>query len=240
MEYLQVGKRIIEYELRKSSKAKKMSISVKNCKVTVVVPTGFTFQYARNFAENNKDWILKQLEKQTSLKNSFMCRKYVSGERFLYRGRKYPLKIIQTADANYQVVFKGSRIIVYIPEKLSAKEQTNMVRELVNKWYRGQAEKLLPEQVEYYSKLMNIPYNKLKIKEQKTRWGSCSSKGNINLNWRIIMAPNQVMAYVIIHELAHVKYMNHCQEFWKTVSDFLPDYKKWKKWLAENGRYLME
>ena len=114
-----------------------------------------------------------------------------------------------------------------------------MVKSLIEDWYKGQAQKLLPEQVDYYSRLLCATYNKLRIKDQKTRWGSCSNKGNINLNWRIIMAPHQVAAYVIIHELAHLKHMNHSKDFWKTVEESLPGYKKWKKWLTQNGKELL-
>lgn len=239
MEYLKIGNKVIEYELRKSSKAKNVSVTINNQRVRVTVPTGFTFEYAKNFLENHKEWVLKHLQKQQNLTSGCLPKRYMSGDKFLYRGRSYPLVIEATSSSDFYALFKGSRIIAYVPSGLPPEEQCLLVNKLIDKWYIGQAEKILPEQVDYYSRLLAIPYNKLKIKDQKTRWGSCSNKGNINLNWRIIMAPNQVVAYVIIHELAHLRHMNHSKEFWKMVEKYLSDYKKWKKWLMDNGKELI-
>lgn len=239
MEYLRIGSRLIEYELHKSSKAKRVSISLRNGQLRVAVPTGFTFEYAKNFLEDNKQWVAKNLRKQFAESKISLPEKYVSGEKLLYRGRSYPLVIDQGCREKYSAAFKGSRIVVSIPEGLDQENQKRFVKRLIDNWYKGQALKLLPEQVDYYSKTLNLTYNKLKIKNQKTRWGSCSSKGNININWRIIMAPHQVAAYVIIHELAHLRYLNHSKDFWRVVEEYLPDYKKWKKWLSENSRILL-
>jgi predicted metal-dependent hydrolase len=239
MEYLKVGTKLIEYELHKSSKAKKVSITIINEQIRVAVPTGFTFEYARNFLQEHKDWVLKHLQAQQARAKKLLPKQYIAGEKFLYRGRNYPLVIEEVPAPPYQAAFKGSRIVANIPSGLSSQEQSLLIKKQIKKWYLGQAEKLLPELLDYYSKSLAIPYQKLKIKDQKTRWGSCSNKGNINLNWRIIMAPNQVTAYVIIHELAHLKFMNHSKEFWRIVEEYLPDYKKWKKWLTENSKQLL-
>lgn len=239
MEYLKIGSTQIEYELRKSSKAKKVSISIRNCQVRVTVPTGYTFDYARKFLENNKEWILKHFQKQVLQKKDYVTKKYVSGEKLLYRGRNYPLVIENVVGSEFYALFKGSRIVVYIPTGLTLQQQSKLSKSLIEEWYIGQAHKLFPEQMEYYSKLLDIPYKSLKIKDQKTRWGSCSNKGNININWRIVMAPNQVVAYVMIHELTHLRHMDHSKDFWKRVEQYLPDYRKWKKWLAENGKELL-
>ncbi|NLI93882.1 MAG: M48 family metallopeptidase [Peptococcaceae bacterium] len=238
MEYLRVGNKVIEYELRKSSKAKRINVAIKDQRMSVAVPTGYTMEYAKNFLESHKELLLKHFLKHLSKTNSKSPKEYVSGEKFLYRGRNYPLLVEMSSGSEYFALFKGSRIVASIPSTLLPDEQRPFIQKLIKEWYIGQAAKLLPEQVEYYSKLLNIPYKKLKIKDQKTRWGSCSNKGNINLNWRIIMAPNQVVAYVIIHELSHLRFMNHSKDFWKLVEQHLPDYKKWRKWLTENGKEL--
>jgi len=165
-------------------------------------------------------------------------KKFATGEKFLYRGRSYPLLVKESKELPPGASFIGSRIVAYVPSNTPQAQRDLLVKESLKSWYKSQAQKLLPEQVDYYAKLLNISYNKLRVKDQKTRWGSCSNKGNINLNWRIIMAPNQVTAYVIIHELTHLIFLNHSKDFWKTVEQYLPDYKKWRKWLAKNGRDL--
>ena len=85
---------------------------------------------------------------------------------------------------------------------------------------------------------MGVTYGRISIREQKTRWGSCSSKGNLNFNWRLIFAPPEVLDYVVVHELAHRKEMNHSKAFYAIVESIMPDYRKWKKWLKENGGTL--
>ena len=97
----------------------------------------------------------------------------------------------------------------------------------------------LPLLVARYAKEMDVSYEKVFVKAQKTRWGSCSSKGNINLNCMLMNTPAYVRKYVIIHELAHRKEMNHSERFWKVVADEMPEYKKAVKWLKKNGDSLI-
>ena len=85
---------------------------------------------------------------------------------------------------------------------------------------------------------MNVSYGRISIREQKTRWGSCSSAGNLNFNWRLIFAPPAVLDYVVVHELAHRKEMNHSAAFYAIVEQVLPDYRSSQKWLRENGHQL--
>lgn len=90
----------------------------------------------------------------------------------------------------------------------------------------------------YYASVMHISYGRISIREQKTRWGSCSSAGNLNFNWRLIFAPEEVVDYIVVHELAHRREMNHSQAFYQIVASVLPDYKKQQKWLKDHGQNL--
>ena len=114
-----------------------------------------------------------------------------------------------------------------------------MIKEELHRWYKDQAKRIFQEKAERFSKIMGLKYNRMMVKNQKTRWGSCSSKGNINLNWRVIMAPDEVSDYLIIHELVHLKYLNHSPDFWNLVKTYQPDYLKWRSWLRENGKILV-
>ncbi len=102
--------------------------------------------------------------------------------------------------------------------------------------YRRQAGKVLAARTAYYAEQMQVDYGRITIKETKTRWGSCSGKGNLNFHWKLILMPPEVLDYVVVHELAHRKEMNHSERFWRIVGSFLPDYKECRKWLRENGR----
>ena len=89
--------------------------------------------------------------------------------------------------------------------------------------------RVLPERTDHYARLMGISYGRITIREQKTRWGSCSSKGNLNFNWKLVLMPMDLLDYVVVHELAHRREMNHSKDFWRIVEEVLPDYRERRK-----------
>ncbi len=105
-------------------------------------------------------------------------------------------------------------------------------------YYRRKARQKIKERLYFFSQLYDLKYNQVYIRDQKTRWGSCSSKKNLNFNWRLILAPAEVLDYVVVHELCHLKHMNHSRAFWQLVSKQCPDFNQPKKWLKEN-HYLL-
>lgn len=104
---------------------------------------------------------------------------------------------------------------------------------------RELARHVLAQKTELYASLMQVTYERICIRDQKTRWGSCSGKGSLNFNWRLILGPEEVLDYVVVHELAHRKEMNHSPAFWKIVESVLPDYKRRRQWLKQHGGELM-
>ena len=115
------------------------------------------------------------------------------------------------------------------PYPLTQKERTHYIQ---------MARDIFTVKTAYYAKRMHVTYHRISIREQKTRWGSCSSAGNLNFNWRLIFAPPAVLDYVVVHELAHRKEMNHSAAFYAIVEQVLPDYRSSQKWLRENGHQL--
>ena len=103
----------------------------------------------------------------------------------------------------------------------------------------AEAMRVIPERVRYYAPLVGVTYGNITIRSQKTRWGSCSASGNLNFNCLILLAPPEVLDYVVVHELCHRKQMNHSPLFWAEVERVLPDYKASVRWLKQNGRRLM-
>ena len=97
------------------------------------------------------------------------------------------------------------------------------------------AKELLLKKCRYFAERMGVSYGTVTVREQKTRWGSCSAKGNLNFNWKLVLMPPGVLDYVVVHELAHRREMNHSAAFWKVVATWMPDYKKYRKWLRDNG-----
>ena len=101
------------------------------------------------------------------------------------------------------------------------------------------AKQVLPVKAAHFAKLMNVSYGRITIRNQKTRWGSCSAKGNLNFNCLLMLTPPEIVDYVVVHELCHRKEMNHSSKFWAEVERVLPDYKVRRKWLKENGGNLI-
>ncbi len=102
-----------------------------------------------------------------------------------------------------------------------------------------QAKRVIPERVKYYASLVGVDYGRITIRNQRTRWGSCSSKGNLNFNVALMRVPLEVLDYVVVHELCHRIEMNHSKRFWDNVERVLPEYKIYRKWLKENGDMAM-
>lgn len=123
-------------------------------------------------------------------------------------------------------------------ERFEAEPTEKLTREKVIALAEG-ALKVIPARVEYFAKVIGVTYGKITIRNQKTRWGSCSSKGNLNFNCLLMLAPPEVLDYVVIHELCHRKQMNHSKAFWLEVEKVLPDYKEARKWLKEEGSQMI-
>ena len=123
------------------------------------------------------------------------------------------------------------KILMWIPYDADYEQR----RILLEKWYRRQAEQLLSEKAAFYAERLGVSFADIRIKDQRSRWGSCSSMGNLNYNWKLVLMPPGVLDYVVVHELAHRREMNHSAAFWKVVATWMPDYKKYRKWLRDNG-----
>lgn len=123
-------------------------------------------------------------------------------------------------------------------ERVEAEPTEKLTREKVIA-LAEEALKVIPERVEYFAKVIGVTYGKITVRNQKTRWGSCSSKGNLNFNCLLMLAPPEVLDYVVVHELCHRKQMNHSKAFWLEVEKVLPNYKEVRKWLKEEGSQMI-
>ena len=127
-------------------------------------------------------------------------------------------------------------------EEQKEKEADSMkiqpLSEAEQRLYRDKAREIFEQKVSYYAQMMGVSYGRIAIRDQKTRWGSCSSSGNLNFNYRLMLAPPKVLDYVVIHELCHRIEMNHSPKFWKCVESIMPDYRTQRQWLKENGSKL--
>lgn len=126
--------------------------------------------------------------------------------------------------------------------ELQKKRAEEPVQELSSqeiKLLTTRAKRIIPQRVRYYANIMGVDYGRITIRMQKSRWGSCSSKGNLNFNCLLMRTPDEIVDYVVVHELCHLKEMNHSPRFWAEVEKIFPDYKERRKWLKEHGNDIM-
>ncbi len=129
-----------------------------------------------------------------------------------------------------------------ILEKKKGRPQSDLSdiqRAALERRYIEAAHSYIPKRVAYYSAMTGGTYNRITIRSQKTRWGSCSSKGTLSFNWRLMLAPPAILDYVVVHELCHLTHMNHSADFWRAVEAVFPDYRNARKWLKEHGNELV-
>ncbi len=224
-----IGARIIEFEV-KYRKRKTMAIQIdKTGAVSVFSPIGVSEDFIRHQVKSKAKWITKKLMDAARTAETIIQRRFQCGHKFMYLGQTYILNIAIEKTLKGVFVLEG---VLYIR---TSKKDEEHIKKLLMKWYRKQAEENLSERLVILGAKMGLKPRLVKVKEQKRRWGSCTFSGNIYLNWRIIMAPIEVIDYVIVHELAHLAHHDHSKNFWAVVERFMPDYRQRRQWLKNNA-----
>lgn len=241
VEHLQIAGLLIPYEERKSARAKRIVISINQERVRVSIPRGVNVREARRFVQEKQQWIIDLWQALQAKKQACgrFIRVYADGDKLACGGQNIILHLVDGERKRAAWREDHGRLLVYLPENLNPAEATEIVRKAVAAWYRVEARRVFAARLDAFAARMDLNYRELYVKEQKTKWGSCSAQGNINLNWRLVMAPDQVINYVVVHELAHRKHLNHSSAFWQCVEAYIPDYRQWRKWLRENGSSLV-
>jgi hypothetical protein len=205
-------------------------------KLVVRAPQQIPLAQIEDFIHRKADWIIRQ---QTEMRRKFPYGysgkqkiKYQPGEMFWYLGQQYPL-VITPADSDNgtlkRLVWDGTAF------HLQARSHREKAQQFIH-WYRLQATQYLSQRVQALSRSSGLNgYTSLRISSARTRWGSCSSRGGLSFTWRLVMAPPDVIDYVVIHELAHLRIRNHSKDFWTLVKQFCPDYKAKIAWLKAHG-----
>jgi len=160
----------------------------------------------------------------------------VSGECIIYLGKNYRLKLI--LNGTDQVKLRGGYFELGVSPNFQTEERQAFVRKSLIEWYHAHAEKRLAEKTRRYAEILRVKPNTASVTEFKSRWGSCSPKGDIGYNWKIIIAPHNIIDYVVVHELCHLIEHNHSPAYWKCVERIMPYYRESKEWLKLNGPKL--
>ena len=201
--------------------------------VEIRMPLLFSVDEIEPFLIKHSRWLFNRLDLPE--KKPIEPKKFVSGELHYFLGKQYPIEIV-ASDKN-SVVFDNEKIVIRQRVNKSTSQQVNLsksvsVSDLLDRWYLEQAKRVFREisipLVESMKKY-NVAPKSFAIKKMKTRWGSCSSKGNINLNLHLIKLPEQCIKEVILHELCHLVHFNHSKDFYALMTAEMPDWKVWKK-----------
>lgn len=196
--------------------------------VVITAPRLLPQRYIDNFISEHADWIAEKYDKARQQQTALTEVR----QTLLLRGKEYSFRL-EVSSSKKGVKVTDGRIVVTAPS-----EDHNMVRSLLEKFFRKEAEKYLKPRVELLCDLVGKEIKTISVRSQRTRWGSCSSRLSISLNWRLIMAPDFASDYVIYHELAHLTHMNHSKRFWDLVADYIPNYKEAEKWLKQHHELL--
>lgn len=229
--WIALGDSDVPYSVRISSRARRVRLEIgKDKGLLVVVPRGFSLAGVTSVLSRKAHWILRKLDYFQSLSTSARDRKPGDGTLVPYRGKSLALDICMRPGCRPMVKREDGHLRVMTPSSTSP-----VIRDALDRWYRREARQIVTRRAQSLAREFGVSYNRLYIRNQRTRWGSCSTRRNLSFNWRLIMMPPEVMDYVIIHELTHLEVLNHSRHFWQLVGARCSGYQTHKSWLRENG-----
>jgi hypothetical protein len=221
--------KVTTYKIIRSNR-KTLCLSVdESARLTVRAPNRASDKQIHEFVSTKESWINKKQQLMRDRLDEYES--HLSLPQCLYLGKLYPLKLIPGRGDT--ILFNGSDFTV-------SHSNEDKIKLTLNYWYKQRFIDIAKPRVSYYAKKYNLAINRVNVKSQKTLWGSCSGNNNINLNYQLIMAPIEVIDYVIVHELVHTLHKNHSPSFWQEVGLIMPKYKASKSWLKENGYKLRQ
>lgn len=225
--------------LRKSRRAKRFRLQIDPKGVfTLTTPWLAPKWTIHLFLKKHSGWIEKQMEKIETQKQIRPDFKYRSGDTFYYFGEPVTLDIRPSDRKRPTIKIRGNKMLITLYKHISEPEGLKAVKKTIEKFYREKAEEVIHDRLQFFNEYYGFLYNRVTLRDQKSRWGSCSRLKNLNFNWKLIMAPIEVIDYVVVHELCHLKEMNHSSRYWALVAETIPGHKERRKWLREN-HYLL-
>lgn len=202
-------------------------IQIKEDKVIVKVPKFVSDRYITELINNKSNWILKNLSKyKTSIRKE---KTYKTGETIYVLGKQYILNILKQDIKRSRIYINNNNVIVIIPSTISKYDEEDKVKLIVDKYYKLIAKEEVKSAMDDLTSRTGLYPSDITIKNLKATWGICSSKKHISINQNLMMFSRHSIEYVCLHELCHLKYMNHSQDFWQLVSKYMPDYKDAEK-----------
>jgi predicted metal-dependent hydrolase len=220
----------MQIEINKLVRARRRTIALiveRDGSLTVRAPKRAALRDIEQFIHEKTGWILRTREKLLAIPEA-AGKEFIEGEKFLFLGTEYELKLVSPQHP----------ALKFDDEFRLGSTSQGRAALLFTRWYKEQALRVISERVQHYAALHGFQPKQVRISSAKTRWGSCTSTGSLNFTWRLVMAPLEVIDYVVIHELAHLRIHNHSAKFWKLVESIEPQFQARRKWLRLNGETL--
>ncbi len=220
----------INYTVKRSRKRKRtISLQINDKSELVIAAPYFTpISEINRFVQEKQSWINKTIQrhKEKAIKNE--AREYITGEMFYYLGESFPLEVFFEKNERQGLVFWSNRFY------LNTADAAEKGMSYFVSWYKKKAKQHFQQRVDFFSHELNLWAKSVKITSAEKRWGSCSAEDNLSFSYRLIMAPPDIIDYVIVHELTHIKEKNHSAAFWKLIEASMPEYKIHRRWLRDN------
>ena len=224
----------LTYNIKWSERARRLRLSVSEAGVTVTLPRGIAAGEAEKFIQQNAAWLDEQLRKMAKTQQK-KARQALPKDVILLRGKPTQVKVVVESDRKSRALVRetAGRLHVALPEG-SETQKGQFIEKALREMAREEVEQAVTE----HARAMRVNPKAVTIRDQRTRWGSCSNRGTLSFNWRLIMAPPEVLTYVVVHELAHLREANHSPVFWQVVARYYPAYKEARLWLKRNTHLL--
>jgi predicted metal-dependent hydrolase len=229
---VQFGRTSIPYSIERGRRLKTVAIAVDSQRgVRVRAPRHTAVVKLDEIVRRRGKWITDRRREHEMLPREPTPREFVSGETFMYAGKQYRLKLVpRELGAGERVRLVGARLCV---------KADRQVRSSLVSWYRERAQERLDSRLRVWAERVGVRPARVLVREQRARWGSADSKGNLRFNWRIVQASTRLLDYVVAHELVHLRHADHTRDFWATLGRVMPDYEARRERLRLLGRALV-
>lgn len=235
-----IGQTVIPYTIDRSENRETMELSIdKSLELTVTAPMTATLADIEEVLESRQEWLLQKLYRLKEQEGPPYPKEYMTGEKLQYRGRQYPLEVVEADVSDPVLSFDEQTFTLHVHRFDGDVDDVSVRRkhQAALNWYTERAEEELPQRVSRFESRLGLNDVQTKVEEIDGRWGEYDD-GTVRLNWRLVLAPVRIQDYVIAHELAHSVHHGHSDGFWNTVGALIPDYEDRREWLRVNGNSL--
>ncbi len=219
--------RKVGYILKQSPRIRGIRLEIHNDSgLIVIVPKSYKREQVGDILTKKSGWILRHLPSNRPLQIPLFSKEVDHGEKVRYMDKMIEVVVTKDGQQGIAAHLEGNRLLI------SCGPGTRGRAKILEDWYRSQAALVFTEKADRFQTEMGLRYKRIVIRGQRKRWASASPMGNLSINWKLLMAPEAVVDYVIMHELAHFKHMDHSKKFWDFLAGFCPDWRKYRKWLV--------